>query len=114
MSDKHKISDRNPIDENYTYNNDLLTNLLELSEVNDIEGLRKTVSNEPNLINVINNGDLHGFTPLLLASSHGSSDCLKLLISSGANVNKSGNGGRCPLHYAVMYFDEELVNNSNF
>ena len=102
MSDKNVINNHKPMDENYIYHNDLLANLLELSEVNDIEGLRKTISDEPNLVKILNNGDLHGFTPLLLASSHGSLDCLKLLIRNGANVNKSGNGGRCPLHYAVI------------
>jgi ankyrin repeat protein len=89
----------------YAYHDDKFTNLLEYSELNDISGMNEIINNTPNLISIINNGDNHGFTPLMLASSHGSIDCLKILIRNGSNVNKTGNGGRTPLHYSVRSID---------
>lgn len=94
----------------YTYDEKLSRNIQDASDLNDYEELNRLITNNiDTYMEVINEGDMHGFTPLLFASSHGSLDCLKLLVEKGAAVNKSGNCGRLPLHYAACNGHTECI-----
>lgn len=48
-------------------------------------------------------------TPLILASSAGRVQVVKLLLSKGANVNKKTNRGQSSLHYACSKGHLEVV-----
>jgi len=46
--------------------------------------------------------DSDGSTILMIAAYHGNLDCVKFLVSKGANVNARANGGWTPLIHAVI------------
>eukprot|EP01138_Halocafeteria_seosinensis_P001170 gb/GECG01001196.1/.p1 GENE.gb/GECG01001196.1/~~gb/GECG01001196.1/.p1 ORF type:complete len:251 (+),score=46.00 gb/GECG01001196.1/:1-753(+) len=51
---------------------------------------------------IINSKDKHRRTPLHLASFKGNVDCIKLLVSSGSQVNAEAQDGITPLQFAVQ------------
>jgi ankyrin repeat protein len=87
----------------YIYNNNLTNLIREAAGDNNTEDLIHLIANTTNeqRQEVINDCDNHGFTPLLLASSHGGAECVKILISHGANVNSKGANGRSSIIYAA-------------
>lgn len=48
-------------------------------------------------------------TPLILASSAGRYEVVKLLLSKGANVNLTTNRGQSSLHYACSKGHKEVI-----
>ena len=112
IRDFTKMVQNGDIDE-YVFHDDVFHNLLEFSELNDSSGLKELINNSPSVINLINNGDNHGFTPLMLAASHASLDCLKILIQNGSDVVKSGNGGITFLRHRICCKYYIIIDISN-
>eukprot|EP01102_Stenamoeba_stenopodia_P014464 TRINITY_DN4807_c0_g1_i3.p1 TRINITY_DN4807_c0_g1~~TRINITY_DN4807_c0_g1_i3.p1 ORF type:complete len:593 (-),score=139.61 TRINITY_DN4807_c0_g1_i3:21-1799(-) len=50
----------------------------------------------------VNNTAVERISPVLLAAHGGHSDCIKLLQEKGADINLAMDGGRTPLHEAVL------------
>ena len=59
----------------------------------------------------VNDADVFGKTPLIIAASAGNADTVKLLIQSGANVNSADGSGSTPLMAAACdkYIDAERL-----
>lgn len=47
-------------------------------------------------------------TPLIIASCYGKTECVKLLLEHGADVNTIDNEGRTALFYAMVYGQDEI------
>ncbi|EDQ89976.1 uncharacterized protein MONBRDRAFT_3592, partial [Monosiga brevicollis MX1] len=50
-----------------------------------------------------------GATPLHIAAFNGKTDCVRLLISWGANINSVTTEGCTPLHYAAYMGKSDVV-----
>ncbi|CAH8624964.1 unnamed protein product [Heterobilharzia americana] len=58
----------------------------------------------PELLNVqVDQMDSHRKTPLYVATYHGRSEIVDLLLSAGANVNATDKNGKTPLYVAVLH-----------
>lgn len=64
---------------------------------NDIEGLRRLLLDQPNLVNARSDCD---WTPLHRAVGSSRLEIAKLLLECGANVNALGRAAETPLHLA--------------
>src|SRR5262249_13869630 len=68
----------------------------------DAQAVRKLLDNGAD----VNARDPEGNTPLILASSYASPECLELLIGKGADVNSANKAGATPLIRAATDYEK--------
>ena len=67
-----------------------------------IEGITAILENEDSK-DIINIGDISGRTPLLLASSSGNKEVVKLLQKKGASIRVRNKHKESPLHFCARF-----------
>jgi uncharacterized protein len=75
----------------------MMKNLIEVSKMRDVEGVRELVANGANLEGI----DSGGWTALHWAADFGHADIVEILLDSGAEIEKSDFNGWTALHWAA-------------
>ena len=73
------------------------------SSMNALVKILNELSQQENYIDLLNDQDVHGCTCVHYASKFGYANCLKLLISYGADINFKNKDKQSPLHFAAKY-----------
>ena len=79
---------------------DMNSELLDAASENDVASATRCIENFADIN--LRNGK--GWTPLIVASFNGAVDVMKILIESGANVDKPNYKGTTPLMYAMTHY----------
>ncbi len=83
-----------------------ITSLMSAVISGDIDGVKFFAKSGPDLVNQKNIG---GATPLLLACREGNLEIVKILIDNGANINVTDNEGWTPLMRAALAGKKDVV-----
>lgn len=73
------------------------------SSLKSLEQILIELSKHETYIDLLNDQDIDGCTCIHYASKYGFVNCLKLLISFGANINLKNKDKQSPLHFAAKY-----------
>jgi len=83
----------------------MTTNLIELTKKNDIQGVKKFISQGGD----INMQDKHGFTALFTATFYNFQAIVKILIKAGAKLDLQNNDGKTALDIAKEWDYQEII-----
>lgn len=89
-----------------------------VSSMSALERITTEVIKKENYLELLNEQDINGCTVIHYASKYGYVNCLKLLISYGANIAMKNNDKQSPLHFAAKYGRYasclQILNSENF
>ncbi|CAF0715061.1 unnamed protein product [Brachionus calyciflorus] len=92
--------------ESFSKNNDSFDNQTVQCKKSSMKALEKIlceISKHKNFTDLFNDQDVNGCTCIHYASKFGHVNCLKLLISYGANINIKNKDKQSPLHFSAKY-----------
>src|ERR1700677_3615488 len=75
-------------------------------DIDDVSTVRQLISSHPSQLT---SRDSLGYTPLILACQRGDVDMVSYLVSIGAPVNPTDNGGTAPLLVATNLGSSDIV-----
>ena len=88
--------------------------LYDASEKGDVANLRSTIDKIPTdqrarLLSKANTSDNFEKTPLHIAVGNGHTECLRMLVIGGADIDKEDKYGQTPMHWAAGNGHTECV-----
>jgi ankyrin repeat protein len=83
-----------------------ITNIMDLSEDGDLQGVIKKLDVQPALVNV---QDGNGRSPLHRGAESGNMELIRLLLDRGAEINAENVGGHTPLHFGAFAGHVEVL-----